>query len=245
MSNNGDYGQVGRLAGLFMGSATAHGRFYPKPSDGETGKIGGRSDTVREATTDEMWSNHIQGVLGLGIIPICDDSSCHWGCIDIDIYPLDFVPLLKRIKELNLPLTVCKSKSGGAHLFVFLNPPATARAVQTYLRGITATLGIAGVEVFPKQTTILIQRGDVGNWLNMPYFGNTRRGIILDPNGNVRELDLIDFLNLAYDNRINLDVTEKNAWTSANLLWSRRLHAYKLLNYRDFQKAPVIWACSL
>ena len=35
-------------------------------------------------------------------------------------------------------------------------------------------LGYAGSEIFPKQTEILVERGDTGNFLNLPYHGGIR-----------------------------------------------------------------------
>ena len=35
-------------------------------------------------------------------------------------------------------------------------------------------LGYGGSEIFPKQTEIIAERGDVGNFLNLPYHGGTR-----------------------------------------------------------------------
>ena len=60
------------------------------------------------------------GTENLGIIPINDNSECRWGCIDIDSYAgFDHKKLINKIKNLNLPLIVCRSKSGGAHVFLF------------------------------------------------------------------------------------------------------------------------------
>ena len=36
------------------------------------------------------------------------------------------------------------------------------------------TLGYGGSEIFPKQTEILVERGDTGNFLNLPYHGGIR-----------------------------------------------------------------------
>jgi len=46
--------------------------------------------------------------------------------------------------------------------------------MQNKLRDIAAALGFGGSEIFPKQAYILADRGDVGQWINMPYFGNER-----------------------------------------------------------------------
>ena len=39
-----------------------------------------------------------------------------------------------------------------------------------------ATLGYEGCEIFPKQTEILVERGDTGNFLNLPYH-NEMKGL--------------------------------------------------------------------
>ena len=35
-------------------------------------------------------------------------------------------------------------------------------------------LGYEGSEIFPKQTEILVERGDTGNFLNLPYYNGTK-----------------------------------------------------------------------
>ena len=37
-------------------------------------------------------------------------------------------------------------------------------------------LGYEGSEIFPKQTEILVERGDTGNFLNLPYY-NEMKGL--------------------------------------------------------------------
>jgi hypothetical protein len=45
------------------------------------------------------------------------------------------------------------------------------------LQSLAASLGWGDCEIFPKQTQVLTERGDLGNWLNMPYLSgdNTER----------------------------------------------------------------------
>lgn len=108
----------------------------------------------------------------MGIIPIRSDNTCFWGCIDIDQYPLDHKKLIEKIKKNDLPLVVCRSKSGGAHCFLFVKEAIAAIDMQKYLKASAALLGEAGREIFPKQAEILVERGDTGNFLNLPYFGS-------------------------------------------------------------------------
>jgi hypothetical protein len=106
----------------------------------------------------------------VGIIPINEDNKCKWGCIDVDQYPLDHKLLVEKIRRLKLPLVVCRSKSGGAHCFLFAEDWVEARDMQKALQNISAALGYGDSEIFPKQVKLNLDRGDVGNFLNLPYY---------------------------------------------------------------------------
>mgnify|MGYP003121338633 FL=1 len=168
------------LSQLFKGSQRAHGNFEVIKNRGD-GKKQGKAITVKTSGPSvELWEKHLQGEYGLGVIPIDDDNMCHWGCIDVDVYPLDLAELVEKIEGQKLPLVVCRSKSGGAHILLFVSEPVEAGDMQDKLREISAGLGYGGLEIFPKQRQVLADRGDIGSWLNMPYFGgddSTRYGL--------------------------------------------------------------------
>ena len=104
-----------------------------------------------------MWIDHIEGKdPSLGIIPIRDDSTCIWGCIDIDTYPLDHKKIIRKIRELKLPLVMCRSKSGRAHVFLFAKEPIKAKLIRDKLIEWAGELGYANCEIFPKQIEIKI-----------------------------------------------------------------------------------------
>ncbi len=152
--------------------------------------------------TSELWQKHLDGEEpSLGIIPITDDNTCRWGCIDIDDFTLDLKTVNAKIQARAFPLVLCRSKSGGAHLFLFLSDYALASLMRLKLTEMSASLGFAANEIFPKQTAILSERGDTGNFLNMPYFGgdNTTR-YSLDSEGNVNSLE--QFLDYADANQL-------------------------------------------
>ena len=87
-------------------------------SEAKMGKQQGKAFIVRQNVTDELWKNHLEGKgAALGIIPITQNNDCRWGCIDIDEYNFDHTSLIKSIRNHKLPLVVCRSKSGGAHVF--------------------------------------------------------------------------------------------------------------------------------
>ena len=175
---------------IFTGLQTAYGQ-YQKGERGENGKQKGKAFIVRKPVTDNLWEDHINGVdPALGIIPINEDNNCKWGCIDIDQYNLNHKDLISKIRNLKLPLIVFRSKSGGAHIFLFTKEFIPASLMQTTLKRISDSLGYQGVEIFPKQTEILVERGDTGNFLNLPYHNQTK-GLryAFDDNGAAMSLE--------------------------------------------------------
>ena len=186
---------------LFKGSERAHGHFEVIKDRGD-GKKQGKAITIKTSgPTVDFWEKHLLGNYGLGVIPINDDNMCHWGCIDVDVYPLDIAELVSKIEKLKLPLVVCRSKSGGAHILLFVSEPVGAGDMQDKLREVSAGLGYGGIEIFPKQRQVLADRGDIGSWLNMPYYGgedSTRYG--LSEKGEALNID--DFLTHAISRQL-------------------------------------------
>ena len=154
---------------LFAGLDRAYGTYQVTEKDGE--KLSGKGKTVQTPVTKDIWDLHLSGERSLGIVPIRDDNTVVFAAIDIDTYPLDHKELEAHIKSLNLPLVVVRSKSGGAHLYLFVKVPgAMSESVRPKLAEWAAELGYSGVEIFPKQDEIH-NKEDVGNWINMPYYG--------------------------------------------------------------------------
>ena len=181
---------------LFKGSDIAHGTFVVNKDRQRDGKKQGTAKVLREPTTLSMWEEHLKGGTGLGIIPIKSDNMCHWGAIDIDQYDVSHKQLVKTLRDNKIPAVVGRTKSGGAHVWVFLNEPITAEEMQGRMAELSAALGFAGSEIFPKQTTILLDRGDTGNFLNMPYLsGDDSTRYAFDDNAEA--LSATDFIKYA------------------------------------------------
>jgi len=154
---------------IFQGLTIAYGQYQKGENNGE-GKQKGKAFIVRGKVTDTLWENHLKGQgPALGIIPISEHNTCKWGCIDIDEYNFNHTDLVNNIRSKNFPLIVCRSKSGGAHVFLFTKDFIPASEMQGALKKYAEVLGYEGVEIFPKQTEILVERGDTGNFLNLPY----------------------------------------------------------------------------
>lgn len=161
---------VQQFSAIFDGLQEAYGT-YRVDKKQSNGKNTGKAAIVREPRTTKLWEGHLSGKgNSIGIIPINADNKCKWGCVDIDQYPLDHKLLIEKIRRLKLPLVVCRSKSGGAHCFLFSSEWVEARDMQKALQHIAAALGYGGSEVFPKQVKLHLDRGDVGNFLNLPYY---------------------------------------------------------------------------
>ena len=163
----------------------------------DDGKNQVNSYVQRGEPTVDLWEEHLGGEEpSLGIIPITDDNTCRWGCIDIDDFTIDLKTVNAELRKREFPLILCRSKSGGAHLFLFTREYISAALMRLRLTEMAASLGFASHEVFPKQTQILSERGDTGNFLNLPYFGgdNTTR-YSLNEKGEVNTLE--QFLDYA------------------------------------------------
>jgi hypothetical protein len=172
---------IERFALLFAGLTRAKGRYVNQndPSRPLGEKMKGKATTLTELVTVEDYRRHLEGECGLGIVPIRDDGTCVFGAIDIDQYAgLDHLAIVAAIRKLNLPAVVCRSKSGGAHVYTFLQEPGIKAAVFIeYLKKTRSQIGIdykKAKEIFPKQSK---QSGGIGNWINLPYFGNSRCAI--------------------------------------------------------------------
>ena len=166
--------EVEKFKSIFEGLDVAYGQHQPNGSRAD-GKQQGKSYIVRQEVTDELWQKHLAGEgPSLGIIPIRADNTTKWGCIDIDDYPLDHRVLVRKIRKLGLPLLYCKSKSGGAHLFLFMKKSIASKLMRNKLIEISSTLGRSSSEIFPKQSSISLEKGDLGNFLNIPYYNGDK-----------------------------------------------------------------------
>ena len=164
-----------KFKNIFEGLKIAYGQYQKGDVAANGDKQKGKAFIVRQTVSDDLWEKHLQGEgPALGIIPITENNTCRWGCIDIDEYNFNHSKLIQSIRNLNLPLIVCRSKSGGAHVFLFTKEFISASLMQSTLKKFAKALGYEGSEIFPKQTEILVERGDTGNFLNLPYYNGTK-----------------------------------------------------------------------
>ena len=193
---------VDRFRKLFTGNTRSHGKH-----------LEGRSETVRSEASVPDYNNHLDGKCGLGVVPIMDDGNLWFAAIDIDCHgaseqdQINTKELAAKVEAEKLPLIVCRSKSGGAHLYLFCREPTKAIAVRQTLSSWAAKIGYPGAEIFPKQH--ILRSGHLGHWLNMPYFAgdDTNRYAVVKG----KRLNLSEFLTEA-ESRL-LDVKAFNGGT--------------------------------
>lgn len=190
---------VKRFMALFKGNARSYGQWDPaKPKEKS-------SITIKEPYSDEQFIEHLEGRLGLGIVPIRDDGLCHWGAIDIDNHgqdkDIDIRAVEKRVNDAGLPFIPCRSKSGGVHLYIFFSEPVRADIVRTVLGRWAKSLDIDGTDcIYPKQGKLTrnAEGGQaLGNWINLPYYDGAGGRSVRYAVSNGKRLSLDAFLSTA------------------------------------------------
>ena len=196
---------IRRFQQLFRGRENIHGQTTLTESGEKKA-----SWTEHYAAPEAAWVNHLEGNgPGLGLGASTTRNECYFAALDHDD-PTDHAALAAIVEHAELPLVVCRSKSGDGHLFVFFSEPVPAKLVVERLRQWAQFLGIdrrktgkqkgQPIEVFPKSFNL--QDNNEGNWINLPYYAAwaTVRYAVL-PDGS--HLSFSDFLDYAEGRRIS------------------------------------------
>jgi hypothetical protein len=204
------------MMALFAGWEGAHGTHGvpTRKPDSLKWEIRSSAETRKDKVTVKLWEDHLSGKKALGIICIREDGMVRWGSIDYDVYDANLLELVDKVKRAKLPLVPCRSKSGGLHLFMFAKDWVAASTMQSTLRDLAAQLGIAECEIFPKQTQVLVERGDLGSWMVMPYFGSTFDGKLQEQVGlkyTGAEMTIEEFIAVAEQAAIDEEALAKLA----------------------------------
>lgn len=190
---------------IFKGRRDAYGKFTVSVKEGAQpgDKVNGQASTVHGKLTSVEYDKHLSGEQGLGVIPINKSSKCWWGAIDVDDYKLDLADLDKKVQD--TPFVLCRTKSGGAHLYIFFKEAQPAKKVRQKLFEFACYILYPDSELFPKQDKIDSEK-DIGNWINMPYFDaeNTTRYAI----HKNKQLSLDEFYELVEKKTISTEELE-------------------------------------
>ena len=159
------------FADLFSGNLRSYGQWDPAT---------GNMITEKAEVTEEHYRAHLEGRVGLGVVPVTDGGTCKFGCIDVDNHgkgsdgsDIDIAALAAKIEHYRLPLVPTRSKSGGCHLYLFGQDYLPAKLVIRLLNSWRDMLQIkTHVDIFPKQDSLVTSSGEksLGNWINLCYF---------------------------------------------------------------------------
>jgi hypothetical protein len=148
----------------------------------------GKAKPVYKWTDNELtkkdYLDHLKGIRSIGIQPCDDQGLARFGAIDIDdkqhsYKNFPFKIYLETIAKYKLPLVPVRSKSGGLHLYLFLNKPVKAVFIRGFLEKLLLCLKLPpNIEIYPKQTEL--GQDSEGKWvngqfINLPYFNKTER----------------------------------------------------------------------
>lgn len=163
---------------------------------GRTDAFGtGKGQSIQRPLTIEDYRRHLEGLgTGLGIYPLRDDDMVRFGAIDLDEPNFE----LARAMQSLVPGTtwIERSRSGNAHVWAFFSGPTPAWAVKGILRKATLAVDMPHVEVFPKQEAIR-PPARFGNYINLPYHGESRPVIQMGDDGRAVPWTLEAFLQEA------------------------------------------------
>ena len=156
-----------QLFNLFVGNERRHIKnFGPPVLDTENRKWSLTVRTHDGPANLDLWQRHLDHEYNLSIVPLLDDGTCWFACIDVDDYDINIIDICQRIATLKLPLLPCLSKSSGLHLFVFFKEPVSAKLVIPALRHWAVRLNLAKFEIFPTNDGTT---GEFSRAIAMPY----------------------------------------------------------------------------
>lgn len=194
--------QVRRYMNLFRGYPNRFGRFVITGQDEATGKQQGEARTEKRPPSIDDYREHLEGKVRMGVVPLKEDNKVNFSALDIDKYDISHEDYARKTAD--LPLIITRSKSGGIHAWMFTaSKPIEASNAIKVLKHWAAELGHSKCEVFPKQAGRAGPE-DVGNWINLPYFGDTCKAVVWDREAKQAvSFDLDQFLTVAENVVIN------------------------------------------
>ena len=151
--------------------------------DPESGKKKPNYRWTYEEFTDNIYQDHLNGKISVGIQPTNESGNARFGVIDVDpkqYENFDKKFYLETIQEYKLPLIPIESKSGGLHLYLFMNEFVKSTLIVSFLSNLLPIFNLkSDCEIFPKQTQLTKdpETGILkpGQFINLPYFESTKR----------------------------------------------------------------------
>ena len=181
---------------------------------------------VKKEVTTRDYYEHLTTEYGLTVGPIFDSEWVYFGALDIDKYQLTEEETKRLIGGASARnMLVCRTKSGGLHLYCFASEKIPARLMRRRLMSARDELGLSDkTEIFPKQDK-LDEKTPRGNAITIAYRGCFTK----DHNLNCVMLDVKDGMIIELRIGEFLDRAEKqieNKWTN-NFDYFRKWEDYE------------------
>ena len=198
---------------FFDGFRKAYGTAELKNAerDPDSGKLklpNGAYGWTHQELTDEIYEKHLNGTLSIGVQACTENSQARFGVIDIDPKSYDSFDkkfIIDKIQEYKLPLIPVLSKSGGMHLYLFMDSFVLATKIVSFLSNLLPIFKLPpNCEIFPKQTQLTKDpesgKTNVGQFINLPYFKKSER-LAINLDGKPFTFD--EFIAVIESNTVN------------------------------------------
>ena len=198
---------------FFDGFRKAYGTAELKNAerDPDSGKLklpNGAYGWTHQELTDDIYEKHLNGTLSIGVQACTENSEARFGVIDIDPKSYDNFDkklIIDKIQEYKLPLIPVLSKSGGMHLYLFMDSFVLATKIVSFLSNLLPIFKLPpNCEIFPKQTQLTKDpesgKTNVGQFINLPYFKKSER-LAINLDGKPFTFD--EFIAVIESNTVN------------------------------------------
>lgn len=169
----------------------------------------GRGQWVKRPLSPADVVDHLNGTgAGIGVPPLRPNNTVRFASIDLDEPDFDAALMMQRF--IPGPSWIERSRSGNAHIHCFFTEPIEAWVPMGILAEACEAAGKEHVEVFPKNHDF--SRVKYGNYINLPYFGDTRPVIHVDTDGELAGgYTLREWINVAPERKNEPDEWRKRA----------------------------------
>lgn len=145
---------------------------------------------VKQEVVESRFTKHLWGQEYIGIYPLLDDSTVHWGCSDIDVNDIDQARNIQMALHLKSIQSWVERTVKGFHVWVFADEPIEAWIMRRALLAAHSVVKVPAKEVNPKQE----ESSGYGNYVRLPYpgalFESPLHRYVLDNNDNSISLEM-------------------------------------------------------
>lgn len=110
---------------LFDGYEKRHLEIKSTGDKSKEGKL--NTQTVDGPITRELAAAHLNGGMPIGVAPVCSDSTCMFGVLDVDWYDMPEDDVRLCADRLRTRCAAFRSKSRALNIYVFVDAPITGR----------------------------------------------------------------------------------------------------------------------